>query len=144
MAYRHKLLAHAKQIGHDSRIAIVGAGQMGRGFANQIHKMPGLAVSLLIDSNEERIRQTFKDLGIDKFIISDKQNELSKAIHEGTPAGTSLIQMASDLDEIDLIVECTGSPNTGAKVTYDGLKSKKDVVVLNVEMEVTVGPILNK
>ena len=144
MAYRHKLLAHAKQIGHDSRIAIVGAGQMGRGFANQIHKMPGLAVSLLIDSNEERIRQTFKDLGIDKFIISDNQNELSKAINEGTPAGTSLIQMASELEEIDLIVECTGIPNTGAKVTYDGLKSKKDVVVLNVEMEVTVGPILNK
>ena len=40
---------------------------MGRGFANQIHKMPGLAVSLLVDSNIDRIQQTFKDLGITKL-----------------------------------------------------------------------------
>ena len=87
MAYRHKLLAHAKQLGHDSRIAIVGAGQMGRGFANQIHKMPGLAVSLIVDSNQERIEQTFKDLGISKFVISDNLKELAKSIHENIPCG---------------------------------------------------------
>ena len=144
MAYRHKLLAHAKQLGHDSRIAIVGAGQMGRGFANQIHKMPGLAVSLIVDSNQERIEQTFKDLGISKFVISDNLKELAKSIHENIPCGTSQVSVVTDLEEIDLVVECTGVPNTGAKVTHDALQAKKDVVVLNVEMEVTVGPILNK
>ena len=144
MAYRHKLLAHAKQQGHESRIAIVGAGQMGRGFANQIHKMPGLAVALLVDSNSDRIQQTFKDLGISKFVISDNVKELAKAIHENIPAGTSQVSVINELDEIDLVVECTGIPNTGAQVTYDALKNNKDVIVLNVEMEVTVGPILNK
>ncbi|MBU6264414.1 MAG: hypothetical protein KGM39_06545, partial [Actinomycetales bacterium] len=144
MAYRHKLLAHAKQLGHDSRIAIVGAGQMGRGFANQIHKMPGLAVSLIVDSNVDRIQQTFKDLGITKFVISDNSKELASAIHEQIPCGTSQVSVVTDLEEIDLVVECTGIPNTGAQVTYDALLANKDVVVLNVEMEVTVGPMLNK
>ena len=144
MAYRHKLLAHAKQLGHDSRIAIVGAGQMGRGFANQIHKMPGLAVSLIVDSNIERIQQTFKDLGITKFVISDNAKELASAIHEQIPCGTTQTAVVTELDEIDLVVECTGIPNTGAQITHDALQANKDVVVLNVEMEVTVGPILNK
>ena len=56
----------------------------------------------------------------------------------------SQVSVVTDLEEIDLVVECTGVPNTGAKVTHDALQAKKDVVVLNVEMEVTVGPILNK
>jgi len=30
----------------------------GAGFANQIHKMPGLAVALIVDSNVDRIQQT--------------------------------------------------------------------------------------
>ena len=117
---------------------------MGRGFANQIHKMPGLAVSLIVDSNVDRIQQTFKDLGITKFVISDNSKELANAIHEQIPCGTTQVALVTDLEEIDLIVECTGVPNTGAQVSHDALLAKKDVVVLNVEMEVTVGPILNK
>ena len=117
---------------------------MGRGFANQIHKMPGLAVSLIVDSNTDRIQQTFKDLGISKFVISDSAKELALAIHENIPAGTTQVAVINELAEIDLVVECTGIPNTGAQVTYDALNNNKDVVVLNVEMEVTVGPILNK
>ena len=117
---------------------------MGRGFANQIHKMPGLAVSLIVDSNTDRIQQTFKDFGISKFVISDNVKELALAIHENIPAGTTQVAVINELAEIDLVVECTGIPNTGAQVTYDALNNNKDVVVLNVEMEVTVGPILNK
>ena len=117
---------------------------MGRGFANQIHKMPGLAVSLIVDSNTDRIQQTFKDLGISKFVISDSAKELALAIHENIPAGTTQVAVINELAEIDLVVECTGIPNTGAQVTFDALNNYKDVVVLNVEMEVTVGPILNK
>ena len=134
MAYRHKLLAHAKQLGHDSRIAIVGAGQMGRGFANQIHKMPGLAVALIVDSNVDRIQQTFKDLGITKFVISDSAKELASAIHEQIPCGTTQTAVVTELDEIDLVVECTGVPNTGAQITHDALEANKDVVVLKVEI----------
>ena len=46
MAYSQKLKEHAKQLGHDVRIALVGAGQMGRGFGNQVHRMPGLSVQI--------------------------------------------------------------------------------------------------
>ena len=99
---------------------------------------------MLVDSNVDRIQQTFKDLGITNFVISDNSKELERAIHENIACGTSQIEVLTELDEIDLVVECTGIPNTGAQVTYDALNNNKDVVVLNVEMEVTVGPILNK
>ena len=144
MAYRHKLAAHAKELGHDSRIAIIGAGQMGRGFANQIHRMPGLALSLIVDTNRDRIVNIYKDLGITDYLISEDIKILTEAIKQGKPVGTSQSALIADLAEIDLVVECTGIPNTGAQVTHEALQAKKDVVVLNVEMEVTVGPILNK
>lgn len=144
MAYRHKLAAHAKQIGHDSRIAIVGAGQMGRGFANQIHRMPGLAVSLIVDTNADRIINIYKDLKITDYVISDNAKELAEAIKSNKPAGTTQSALLNELADIELVVECTGIPNTGAQITYEALQAKKDVAVLNVEMEVTVGPILNK
>ncbi|MGI9199226.1 MAG: NAD(P)H-dependent oxidoreductase [Candidatus Nanopelagicaceae bacterium] len=144
MAYRHKLAAHAKQIGHDSRIAIVGAGQMGRGFANQVHRMPGLAVSLIVDTNADRIINIYKDLKITDYVISDNAKELVEAIKSNKPAGTTQSALLNELADIELVVECTGIPNTGAQITYEALQAKKDVAVLNVEMEVTVGPILNK
>ena len=144
MAYRHKLAAHAKQIGHDSRIAIVGAGQMGRGFANQVHLMPGLAVSLIVDTNADRIINIYKDLKITDYVISDNAKELAEAIKSNKPAGTTQSALLNELADIELVVECTGIPNTGAQITYEALQAKKDVAVLNVEMEVTVGPILNK
>lgn len=144
MAYRHKLAAYAKQIGHDSRIAIVGAGQMGRGFANQIHRMPGLAVSLIVDTNADRIINIYKDLKITDYVISDNAKELAEAIKSNKPAGTTQSALLNELADIELVVECTGIPNTGAQITYEALQAKKDVAVLNVEMEVTVGPILNK
>jgi predicted homoserine dehydrogenase-like protein len=144
VAYRHKLAAHAKQIGHDSRIAIVGAGQMGRGFANQVHRMPGLAVSLIVDTNADRIINIYKDLKITDYVISDNAKELAEAIKSNKPAGTTKSALLNELADIELVVECTGIPNTGAQITYEALQAKKDVAVLNVEMEVTVGPILNK
>ena len=80
MAYSHKLLAHAKQLGHDVRIALVGAGQMGRGFGNQVHRMPGLSVRLVIDIDTNRITELFKDLGVTDVIISSDAKEIAKEI----------------------------------------------------------------
>ena len=144
MAYSHKLLAHAKQLGHDVRIALVGAGQMGRGFGNQVHRMPGLSVRLVIDIDTNRITELFKDLGVTDVIISSDAKEIAKALNEGKFAGTTTTEFLSDLEAIDFIVECTGVPDIGAQITYNALEAKKDIAVLNVEMDVTIGPLLHK
>jgi predicted homoserine dehydrogenase-like protein len=46
--------------------------------------------------------------------------------------------------DVDVVVEATGVPEVGARVTSACLKAKKHVAVLNVEMDVTIGPLLTK
>ena len=43
-----------------------------------------------------------------------------------------------------MIVEATGVPEIGARVAYEAIHNGKHVVMLNVEADVTIGPILNR
>ena len=143
MSYSTRLQEHAKKIGRDTRIALVGAGQMGRGFGNQLGHMNGISLSVVIDIDPERIKIVYADLGITDIIFSDDKAILSEAIAAGKYAGTSNSEIVSELP-VDIVIESTGIPEIGARITHSSLLAKKDVAVLNVEMDVTIGPLLHK
>lgn len=143
MSYSTRLKEHAKKIGRDSRVALVGAGQMGRGFGNQLGHMDGISLSVVIDIDLERIKTLYADLGISEIVLSEDREVLTRAIAEGRHAAATNPAIVSELP-IDLVVEATGIPEIGAQVAYFSLLAKKDVAVLNVEMDVTIGPLLNK
>jgi len=140
MRYREELAKLAKAQGRPFRIAMVGAGQMGRGFANQSHRM-GLEVAVVIDISADRINQTYQDIGRELPLISSDALELNALISKGKPCGAQDIDLVPLLD-VDVVVEATGVAEIGAKVIYNALKAKKHVATLNVECDVTVGPIL--
>ncbi|MEY3568324.1 MAG: hypothetical protein RL587_764 [Actinomycetota bacterium] len=142
MQYRELLNDLAAKQGRRSRIALVGAGQMGRGFASQSHRL-GLEVSVIADVDPARIKQAYADLKLKEPIISDDVDQLNKAINSGQPAGTLDSKLIALLD-VDVVVEATGVPEIGAQVSYNALINKKHVAVLNVECDVTIGPLLRK
>ncbi len=142
MAYSKRLQDHAKTLGRDVRVALVGAGQMGRGFGYQIFRMPGLSLALVVDVDADRIRSLFNDIGIKDVVISTDHKVLSDAILAGKATGTTTTEFIAELP-YDIVVEATGVPDVGAQVTYSCLQAKKDVAVLNVEMDVTIGPLLH-
>ncbi len=142
MQYRELLNDLAAKQGRRSRIALVGAGQMGRGFASQSHRL-GLEVSVIADVDPARIKQAYADLKLKEPIISEDVDQLNKAINSGQPAGTLDSKLIALLD-VDVVVEATGVPEIGAQVSYNALINKKHVAVLNVECDVTIGPLLRK
>jgi predicted homoserine dehydrogenase-like protein len=142
MQYRELLNDLAAKQGRRSRIALVGAGQMGRGFASQSHRL-GLEVSVIADVDPARIKQAYADLKLKEPIISDDVDQLNKAINSGQPAGTLDSKLIALLD-VDVVVEATGVPEIGAQVSYNALINKRHVAVLNVECDVTIGPLLRK
>jgi predicted homoserine dehydrogenase-like protein len=142
VSYSSRLQAHAVELGREVKIALIGAGQMGHGFGCQINRMPGLAISLVIDIDPDRITALYRDLGILDPIISNDFKTLVAALEVGKPAGSTTTEFVAELP-IDFIVEATGVPDIGARVAYSSLLAKKDVAVLNVEMEVTIGPLLH-
>lgn len=142
MSYSIRLADHAKKQGRDSRIALVGAGQMGRGFGNQLNHMNGISLSIVIDIDPGRIQTLYSDLGITEVVISDDLQVLTDAIMAGKHTGSSNSELVSQLP-VDVVVEATGVPDIGARVTHSSLLAKKHVAVLNVEMDVTIGPLLH-
>ena len=143
MAYSARLKAHADKLGRDVKIALVGAGQMGHGFGCQVDRMPGLSVVLVIDIDPIRITNLYKDLGVTDPVISDDKAEIIEALNSGKRVGSTKSDLVAELP-IDFVVESTGVPEIGAQITYSSLLAKKDVAVLNVEMDVTIGPLLHK
>jgi len=143
VSYSTRLREHAKKIGRDTRIALVGAGQMGRGFGNQLGHMDGISLSVVIDIDPERIKVVYADLGITDIVFSDDVAVLSKAILDGKHTGTANSEIIAQLP-VDVVIEGTGIPEIGARITHSSLLAKKDVAVLNVEMDVTIGPLLHK
>ena len=142
MQYRRKLAELAEKQGRPFRIALVGAGQMGRGFASQAHRL-GLEVAAVADIAEERINQAFNDLGKGAPTISEDAAALNAEIAAGKPVGTTNAAIINELD-VDVVVEATGVAAVGADVMYNALLAKKHVATLNVEADVTVGPMLHK
>ncbi len=116
---------------------------MGRGFASQCNKLPGLDVACLVDLDTDRIRKVFKEITELQPVISGDLKTLLDALENNQPIGFTDISLISKLP-LDVVVEATGVPEIGAQVTESSLKSKKHVAVLNVECDVTIGPLLKK
>ena len=142
MAYSERLQNHANTLGRDVRIALVGAGQMGHGFGCQIDRMPGLKLALVVDIDPARITSLFNDIGQKDVVISSDPKVVTEALLSGKAVGTTTTKFISQLP-FDVVVEATGVPDIGARVAYSCLLAKKDVAVLNVEMDVTIGPLLH-
>ncbi len=140
MNYSARLEAREAEVGRPIRVALVGAGQMGRGFAAQLLRMPGLAVSAVLDVQLQRAREALEQTG-NKVSDAETLDEQIAAITSGESVALEGIASLARLP-VDVVVEATGVPDVGAQVALQSLLSGKHVATLNVEADVTVGRLL--
>ena len=57
---------------------------------------------------------------------------------------TDVTEYATKANLVDVVVDATGVPETGARIAMDAIFNHKHIVMVNVEADATVGPILNK
>lgn len=128
--------------GRPIRVGIVGAGFMTQGLVNQIaHSTPGMRVAAVSNRHPERAVKVFQYAGLDAT-IAETQGALDAAIRAGKPAAAADAMLLTRSEHIDVIVEITGSVEFGAHVVLDAFKHGKDVVLMNAELDATIGPIL--
>jgi predicted homoserine dehydrogenase-like protein len=91
-----------------------------------------------------------RDSKIDEIInISNKIDintkiKIEKALEEGKILFTDDVRILPGIENIDIIVDATGYTDVGALVALSSIAGRKHVVTLNVETDITVGPILKK
>lgn len=143
MGYRAKLLARRAALGRPIRVGLVGAGQMGRGFVEQIHHIEAMEVVAVADVKPGLAEATLRASDTDHVLISDDPDKLSSAIQEGRRVGTEVAGVLPALP-VDIVIEASGIPTVGATTAVNCLLAGKDVGLLTVETDITVGLLLNR
>jgi predicted homoserine dehydrogenase-like protein len=145
MNMKKQLIELARQ-GGCIGVGLIGAGQMGRGMISQIESMIGMRVVATADIRPENAKNAYLHAGVPagKIVETGESEKAQKAIDQGNVVVTSDMHMLLALPCVDVIVDATGIPNIGAEIAWKSILNKKHIVMLNVETDVTVGPLLNR
>jgi len=129
--------------GRPIRVALLGAGFMSHGLANHIvNTTPGMRLVGVYNRRPQRAFELYKYAGVKDVVSPMTQKEADLAMREGIAVATDDAFLLARSPEVDVIVDVTGSVEFGARVALEAFRHKKDVVLMNAEIDATIGPIL--
>jgi predicted homoserine dehydrogenase-like protein len=129
--------------GKPIRVGMLGSGFMGQGLTNQItNSVPGMRMVAIYSRKVPRGLHAFRYSQLADPVQASTQAELDGAIAAGRPVVTEDAFLLARSEQIDLLVDVTGSVEFGARVVLEAFKHDKDVVLMNAEIDATIGPIL--
>lgn len=127
------------------RVGWVGAGRMITGAICQTALMKGMRNAVICDIRVEAAVRAFEINGVKKkdVLITDSAGAANDAIRVGRPVITQDSRLMPEL-EVDCVVEGTGVPEVGAEVAFRCIQGGKHIILLNVEADVVIGPMLHQ
>ena len=132
-----------EQQGKPIRVGMIGAGFMGQGLTNQImNSVPGMRMAAIYNRQPERAVGVYQYAGCENVAVIDTQARLDDAIRQGVPAVAEDALALCRSSEIDVLIDVTGSVEFGAHVLLEAFEHGKSVVLMNAEVDATIGPIL--
>ncbi len=128
------------------RLGVSGAGWMGSGFVAAVSHVPGMCVTVLADANVRAAHDALIASGVAHEQIVEANNDATAmdALSAGKRVITGSYPLAAQLNAVDVVVDVTPSPAIGAETAYAAIQHGKDVVLVNIEADVTVGRILKR
>ncbi|TGE25110.1 NAD(P)-dependent oxidoreductase [Hymenobacter aquaticus] len=136
-------LAQRQRLGQPIRVGMVGAGFMGRGVALQICRyVPGMELVAIANRTLAQARRAYEEAGEPGAREVGTVAALEACIQLGQPAITDDALLLSRAEGIDCIIEVTGAVEHGARVVLEAIRHGKHMVLLNAELDGTVGAIL--
>ncbi|MDD5367955.1 MAG: hypothetical protein PHQ40_02625 [Anaerolineaceae bacterium] len=141
-----KDLEHLEAEHRPIRVGVSGAGWIGSGFVRQVSLMKGMRVTVLADPDVAAARRAFEESGVPADSIREAQTppQAMDALRAGLRVVTASYGLAAQLEDVDIVADVTTHPSSGAETAYACIQHGKDVVMVNIEADVTVGHILKK
>ncbi|MDF5735941.1 MULTISPECIES: NAD(P)H-dependent oxidoreductase [unclassified Nostoc] len=129
--------------GNPIKVGMIGAGFMGRGIANQIvNSVPGMELVAISNRQIEAAKQAYSEAGIEEIQVVGTVSELEDAIANGKYAVTEDAKLLCRAEGIDALIEVTGAVEFGAVIVMEAIAHCKHVIMMNAELDGTIGPIL--
>lgn len=136
-------LAKRHADGNPVRVALVGAGFMGRGIALQICKyVQGMELVAIANRNLAKAEHAYAQADILNPDTVSTVQALEENIRNGVFSITNNAELLCDAEGIDAIIEVTGAVEFGANIALRAIQNKKHIILMDAELDGTVGPIL--
>ncbi len=132
-----------EQEGKPIRVGMVGAGFMAQGLTNQItHSVPGMRMAAIYNRRPERALGVYRYAGRNEIATVGTQAKFDASVRGGVATVAEDPFLICRSPEIDVVVDTTGSVEFGARVALEAFTHQKAVVLMNAELDATIGPIL--
>jgi len=129
--------------GNPIKVGMIGAGFMGRGIANQIvNSVPGMELVAIFNRSIDGAKRAYTEAGIENIQVVNTVSDLEDAIAQGKYAVTENANLICQAESIEAIIEVTGAVEFGAHVVMEAIAHRKHVIMMNAELDGTVGSIL--
>ena len=127
------------------RIALIGAGKFGTMILSQLRRLPGIQLAVLADLDARRAYEACARTGWERsrFVAAEQLGDANDVIRSNRVAVVSDGVLATAA-EVDLVIEATGNVEAGALHAYRALEARRDVVMVTVEADIVVGPLLHE
>lgn len=133
-------------LGNKIRVAVIGSGKMGNGLISQMSTIDGMRPSVVIDEQAEKAKESLVKAGVhpsDILYTTDYQ-KAKRALEKDQFVISDDYTLSYRLGRIQAVVDATGNPPFGARVALESIENCKDIIMLNVECDAVVGPLLYK
>src|SRR5215475_10568289 len=136
----HAMLLAREAAGRPVTVALIGAGKFGTMFLAQARLTRGLHVVAVADLDVARAQSQLVTAGwhADAFAAASLGDALKTRRTHVTADAQALIAYP----EIEVIVEATGVPAAGIRHCLGAIAHGKHIVMVNVEADALVGPLL--
>jgi predicted homoserine dehydrogenase-like protein len=137
-----KALKKRQSEGNPIRVGMIGAGFMARGIALQICRfVPGIELVAISNRHLDGAKRAYTEAGVD-FQVVETVAELENCVARKQYAVTDNALLLCQAGGIDAIIEVTGAVEFGAHVVLTAIQNGKHVIMMNAEVDGTIGPIL--
>jgi predicted homoserine dehydrogenase-like protein len=131
--------------GRPIRVALIGAGKFGTMILAQLRLMTGVRLAVLADLNAERALAAAERAGWprERFVVCERAGAANDVARGGRSALVPSGELAAAC-EVDVVIEATGFVEAGALHAYRAIEAGRHVIMVTVEADVVIGPLLHR
>lgn len=124
-------------------VALIGPGVYGSHLAYQIEETPGVEPTVLADIELEKTTETYRKAGVpeEDVTVEETAAGIRSALAAGQRVATSDGAAAAGAP-VDVVIETTGDAAAAAVHAWEAIDAGNDVVMVSVEVDATIGPLL--
>src|SRR5205823_5603545 len=104
--------------------------------------MPGMRLVAISNRTFSQAERAYRDAGIHALQAVETVAQLEDAITRGQYAITDDAMLICQAENIEAVIDVTGELEFGAHVVMEAIAHGKHVILMNAELDATIGPIL--